>query len=252
MLNLDVDLLRAFVAVADTGGFTSASRQLHRTQSAVSMQVKRIEELVGKRVFDRSGRAVKLTADGEILIGHARRMLKINEEAIADLMTPEFEGVIRLGIPDGYGTYYLPRILSSFSKTYPRIQLEVRSEYTAQLIEALNEGDLDLALTARDPAIPGGEMLWEEPIVWVGTKETPIHEEGPLPLLLFSQGCVIRARALQALDDCDLRWRMVYCSPSLAAVQAAVQAGLGIAVLGSSTVLPGMRILGKRLSAYLQ
>ena len=160
-------------------------------------------------------------------------------------MTPEFEGVIRLGIPDGYGTYYLPRILSSFSKTYPRIQLEVRSEYTAQLIEALNEGDLDLALTARDPAIPGGEMLWEEPIVWVGTKETPIHEEGPLPLLLFSQGCVIRARALQALDDCDLRWRMVYCSPSLAAVQAAVQAGLGIAVLGSSTVLPGMRILGK-------
>jgi DNA-binding transcriptional LysR family regulator len=244
MLNLDVDLLRAFVAVADTGGFTSAARQLHRTQSAVSMQVKRIEEMVGKRVFDRSGRSVRLTANGEILLSHARRMLKINEEAIADLVSPEIEGVVRLGIPDGYGTYYLPRILTSFSRAYPRVQLEIRSEMTGQLADSLNAGDLDLGLLVRDPSHPGGEMLWAEPINWVGSKESPIHEENPLPLSLFGQGCRLRADALNSLDDVDRRWRIVYCSPSLAAVQAAVLAGLGITVLGASTVLPGMRTLG--------
>ncbi len=244
MVNLDIDLLRAFVAVADTGGFTSASRLLHRTQSAVSMQVKRVENMVGKKVFDRRGKVVKLTSDGEILIGHARRMLKINEEAIADLVSPEIEGVVQLGIPDGYGTYYLPQVLSSFSQAYPRVKLEVRSEASGQLLDALNQGELDLALVARDSAIAGGKILWQEPIVWVGANEFTVHEKIPLPLAMWELGCVIRTCALQSLDDCGLRWNIVYCSSSLATIQAAVLAGLGIAVLGGSTVLPGMHILG--------
>lgn len=244
MLNLNVDLLRAFVAVADTGGFTSASRQLHRTQSAVSMQVKRIEVMLGKRVFDRSGRSVKITADGEVLLGHARRMLKINEELAADLITTEIEGVVRLGIPDSYGTYYLPRVLSNFSQAYPRIQLEVRSELTGQLLEALDRGNMDLALVVTDQATPRGDALWSEPLVWVGMKEFSIHEQSQIPLALFPPTCTDRARSLQALDEFGLRWRMVFCSPSLAAIQAAVLAGLGIAVLTGSSVLPEMRILG--------
>jgi DNA-binding transcriptional LysR family regulator len=244
MLNLDIDLLRAFVAVADTGGFTSASRQLHRTQSAVSLQVKRIEAMLGKRVFDRSSRSVKITADGEVLLGHARRMLKINEEVAADLITPEIEGVVRLGIPDSYGTYYLPRILSNFSQVYPRVQLEVKSELTGQMIKSLDRGDMDLALVVTEPAFPHGDTLWSEPLVWVGTKEFPIYDQNPLPMALFPQSCTDRSRSLQALDDFGLRWRMVFCSSSLAAIQAAALAGLGIAVLPSSSVLPGMHILG--------
>ena len=244
MLNLEVDLLRAFVAVADTGGFTNAARHLHRTQSAVSMQVRRLEETVGSRVFDRNGRAVKLTGKGEILLSHARRMLRINEEAVSELVTPTVEGRVRLGIPDGYGTYFLPRLLSSFSQAHPRVQLEVVCEMTAEMLAALAADDLDLALVVRDPAYPAGEVLWSESIVWAGSEEQLVHEEDPLPLALFPQGCVLRARALRALDTSGRRWRIAYCSPSLAAVQAAVLAGLGVAVLGASTLLPRMRALG--------
>ncbi len=245
MLNLDIDLLRAFVAVADTGGFTSASRLLHRTQSAVSMQVKRIEDMLNKRVFDRSGRSVKLTTDGEILISHARRMLKINEQAIEDLVTPEIEGVVRLGIPDGYGTYYLPRIFSSFSRAYPQVQLQVRCGLTGQMIDSLEAGDLDLALLVKSPSTPGGVELWAESIDWVSATESPLFEADPVPLVMFDQTCTIRANALQTLDEIGKRWHIVFFSHSLAAIQAAVLAGLGVAILGSSTVLPGMRTLGR-------
>jgi len=245
MASFDIDLLKTFVMVTDTGGFSSAARHLHRTQSAVSMQVKRIESMIGHQVFNRNGRSITLTVEGEKLLPHARQMLKINDEAIAELVTPEIEGSVRLGITDGYGTYFLPHVLSSFRQAHPRVQLEVTCDLSGKMLKELENGDLDLAILARERGESGGEMLWSEPIVWVCASEAPVHKQIPIPLALFPHGCVLRASALNALEQQNRKWHQIYSSSSLAAVQAAVLAGLAVAVIGGSTVLPGMRILNQ-------
>ena len=245
MASFDIDLLKTFVTVKDTGGFSSAARHLHRTQSAVSMQVKRIESMIGHQVFNRNGRSITLTTEGEKLLPHARQMLKINDEAIAELITPEIEGSVRLGIADGYGTYFLPHVLSSFRQAHPRVQLELTCDLSGKMLKDLENGDLDLAILARDQGESGGEMLWCEPIVWVCASEVPVHKQDPIPLALFPHGCVLRASALSALEQQNQKWEQIYSSSSLAAVQAAVLAGLAVAVIGGSTVLPGMRTLNQ-------
>ena len=242
--DFEIDVLRAFVAVADTGGFTSAARHLNRTQSAVSMRVRRLEDFLGKRVFDRNGRGVRLTSDGEVLLRHARSMLKLNEEAVSDLIRPEVGGVVRIALPDGYGTYFLPRVLSSFAHAHPRIELEIDCGLTDDIAAALSEGRLDLALVVREPDDPRGEFLWAEPIDWVVSDKHDVYMEDPLPLALFQHGCVLRARALKVLDASGRKWRIAYCSVSLAAIQAAVLSGLAVGVVGHSAVLPDMRVLG--------
>ena len=245
MLNLDMDLLRAFVAVADTGGFTSAARKLHRTQSAVSMQVKRIEALLGKRVLDRSGRSVKLTNHGEILLSHARRILTSNEQAIAELVHPDIEGPVRLAIPDTYGTYYLPKVFAQFLEKYPDVQLSIESELTDDIHRDLSDGKLDLALGVRDDDHANGEYLWTERPVWAGNENSSTHEKDPLPLAMFSPTCPFRVAVLKALDECGRRWRVVFSGPSLAAVQAGVLSGFAVGAIHESTLLPGMRVLGE-------
>ncbi|MFQ5936312.1 MAG: LysR family transcriptional regulator, partial [Acidiferrobacterales bacterium] len=200
-VNLDTDLLRTFVAIADAGSFTRAGQRVHRTQSAVSMQVKRLEDSVGKPVFQREGRSVSLTAEGEALLGYARRILKLHEEAVATLTQPDVVGTVRVGTPDDYVMRFLPGILSRFAQAYPRVQVAVHCEPSYALLSRLEQRELDLALVTCDPAKESGDIVRREPTVWATSERHFVHEEEPLPLALFQKGCFLRDWIIQALDD---------------------------------------------------
>ena len=171
-------------------------------------------------------------------------MLELNEVAVSELIRPEVEGVVRLAIPDGYGTYFLPNLLADFAKIHPFVQLEIDCCMSGDIEDALSNGELDLGLIVQNAVDEFTEPLWSEPIVWVASDKQTEFSEKILPLALFQHGCVLRAQALKTLDECGQEWRITYCSSSLAAVQAAVIAGLGVGVIGESTVLDGMQVLG--------
>jgi DNA-binding transcriptional LysR family regulator len=241
--NLDTDLLRTLVAIADSGSFTRAGELVHRTQSAVSMQVKRLEEAVGKPVFQRDGRSVLLTSEGEALLGYARRILKLHEEAVATLMQPELVGTVRVGTPDDYVMRFLPGILTRFAQDYPRIQVEVHCDPSYALLPRLDQGELDLALVTCQPGKESGEILRREPTVWATSERHLAHEEDPLPLALFQKGCFLRDWILQALDEAGRSYRIAYSTPSITGIHAAVSAGLAVTALARSILPPGVRAL---------
>ncbi len=241
--NLDTDLLRTFAAIADCGSFTRAAELVHRTQSAVSMQVKRLEETLGKPVFQREGRSITLTPDGEALLGYARRILKLHEEAVAALTRPDVVGTVRVGIPDDYVMRFLPGILTRFAQAYPRVQVAVHCEPSYILTRRLDNDELDLALISCEPAREMGEVLRREPTVWATSERHLAHEEEPLPLALFQEGCFVRAAALRALDETGRNYRIAYSSPSITGIHAAVSAGLAVTALVRSIVPSGMRVL---------
>ena len=240
---LDSDLLRTFVTIADAGGFTRAAQLVHRTQSAVSMQMKRLEENVGKPLFERDGRSVVLTLEGETLLGYARRILKLQDEVIASLNRPDMVGLVRIGTPDDYVARFLPPVLARFAQAYPHIQVEVRCEPSALLTEALDNGELDLTLITCDSDAVGDQILRREPTVWACSERHFAQERNPLPLALFQKGCFLRNWAIRALDDMERSYRVAYTSPSLTGVLAAVSAGLAVTVLGESILPPGIRVL---------
>ena len=241
--DLDIDLLRAFVAVADTLSFTHAAQRLDRVQSAVSMQVQRLEDIVGKRLFARHRRMVALTYEGEVLLGYARRILQLNEEALEKLGQASLEGVVRLGATD-MSTCFLPDVLSHFAQAYPRVQLEVHCDRSWHLLDAIDANELDLALVTQECGRLGGKIVRQEPLVWVAARGHLVHEADPLPLAVFAPGCAYREAALRALDASDRKWRIAYSSPSQAALKAAVWAGLAVTVMAQSTVRKDFRVLG--------
>ncbi len=242
--NLDLDLLRSFVAVAETGSFTRAAGRLGLVQSAVSMQVKRLEETAGQRLFDRSKRRVALSPDGEVLLGYARRMLALNLAALSDLGQATIEGGLRLGTADT-AAHFLPKILARFARSYPRVQLEVHCDRSWHLLDALDAGEIDLALVTQQGARGGGRILRREPLVWATARGQIVPETEPLPLAVFAPGCAYRAAAMEALDAAGRAWRMAYSSTSLTGVQAAVLTGLAVGLLPQSTLLKGMIVLGE-------
>lgn len=242
--NLPTELLRTFVAIADTGNFSQAAERVHRTQSAVSMQVKRLEELVEKTLFKRDSRHSSLTADGLTLLGYARRILKLNEEAVSLLTRPELSGWVRIGLPDDYATRFLPEILAGFSRTHPRVQVEVICEPSTQLRQRMKRQELDLAITTS--AAPDEEnalLLSREAVVWATSEQHFPHEETPLPLALFPSDCIYRRWAVEALEREDIEYRVAYSSPSNMGLQSAVIAGLAVTATSQSIIPPGMRQL---------
>ena len=243
---LDIDLLRTFVAFADTGSFTGAARLVHRTQSAVSMQMRRLEAIVGKSVFDRDGRQMVLTADGKTLLGYARRILTLHEEAITRFSEPDLAGTVRVGTPDDYADSLLPVLFSRFAEAYPRVHLEIRCEQSPQLLSALEEGKLDLALISRDPGSTEGVVLRSEPLIWATSPSHVVHEQDPVPLALFLQDCKFHQWALKALDAVGRSYRIAYTSPSLSALHAAVSSGLAVTAIAQSSMTPEMRRLGEK------
>lgn len=234
---LDLDVLRTFVAIAETGSFTLAANAVFRTPSAVSMQIKKLEEILGVPVFLRDARSVSLTQDGEMLMGYARRMLAINREAVSKFIVPDISGVVRLGSPDDYGERVLPYVLRRFAKTHPSIAVDVTIDMSSNLRRRMAERQLDITLFTVCRNIPqDAEVLLTEPIVWGGARGGCAHLRDPLPVSLWEEGCVWRADALDALGREGRNYRIAYMSAHTAGQRAAILADLAVAPLPKSFI----------------
>jgi len=240
---LDIDLLRSLVAFADNGSFTRAADVVGRTQSAVSMQMKRLEEMLGKSLFAREGRDLVLTHDGERMVGYARRMLKLHEEAVASFTEPMLTGTVRVGIPDDYAVSVLPVLFSRFAESYPGVHLEVHCDSSDVLHPRVKEGTLDLGVLTEQDIAQGGRLLRQEPVVWATSRQHMTHQLDPLPLAVFPAPCVFRKWAIDRLDEMGRAYRVAYSSRNMAAITVAVSAGLAVTPVATSSMTPDMRAL---------
>ena len=244
--HLDSISLKSFIAIAETGSFSKAASLVGRTQSALSLQMQKLEKNLGCELFDRGGRKATLTDQGEIFLGYARRIILLQLEVYSRLKEPEVEGEIRLGTPEDFATHYLPDVLAAFRKQHPRVQLNVDCDLTLNLMASFQQEKFDLILVKRDPQrVKGGTKVWREPLVWAGT--TSWQDQKPLPLVVSPKPCIYRARALAALDRAKIPWRISYVSPSLAGTLAAVKAGLGITVLPQNMLPNGIHSIRNEL-----
>lgn len=242
---LDLELLSAFVAIVECGGFSRAASRLNRTQSAVSMQIKRLEERVGRRLLNRSAHGVSLTEEGRVLFDYAEKILDLNEQARMHFAAPELEGNVRLGLPEWFAGKRLQNLLARFSRAHPRVRLSVRVGPSSDLRDFLQLGTLDLALAiAETPDVP--RAVYREPLCWVvGRDVTPnVHDE--MPLALFDPPCPYREITKQRLGKAGWQWRETFTSSSVASVRVAVEAGLGISVFPQSAVTSDLAVLGPR------
>lgn len=234
---LDLDVLRTFVAIAETGSFTAAANAVFRTPSAVSMQIKKLEETLRCAVLNRDARSVSLTADGEVLMGYARRMLAINREAVSKFVVPDMSGVVRLGSPDDYGERVLPSVLRRFAQSHPSVAVDVVIDQSANLRRRLSERELDITLfTVCRNVPPEAEILLTEPIVWGGARGGCAHMKKPLPVSVWEEGCAWRADALEALGRDGVEYRVAYMSAHTAGQRSAILADLAIAPLPKSFI----------------
>jgi DNA-binding transcriptional LysR family regulator len=244
-MDLPSDLLRTFIAVNDHGGFTRAAEVVHLTQSAVSMQMRRLEEIVGRDLFIRQGRSVVLTPGGETLSRHARQILKLQDEALSALVQPEVEGTVRLGIPDDYVSF-LPAVFNQFSRTHPKIRVEVICQQSSEIHELMRKEELDLALvtaTCGNP-VTFGTVVRMEPLIWIASAHKAVEKEHPLPLAMFTDQCYLHEAAIKMLEKMGRSCRIAYSSPSMAGLIAAVQSGLAVALVTRANYIEGARILG--------
>ena len=225
--NLDLTSLRSFVAVADAGGVTKAAGALHLTQSAVSMQLKRLEESLDVSLLDRANRRVALTAEGEQLLSYARRMLALNDEVWSRLTANEFEGEVVLGVPHDIIYPYIPPILRRFAADFPRMKVRMVSAPTTRLREMFGRGECDVILTTEEHPGPGGEVLVKLPLVWIGAESGNAWKQRPLPVA-FCKNCIFRSGVLRVLDDAGFDWEMSIDSDLDNAVEAVVSADLAI------------------------
>jgi DNA-binding transcriptional LysR family regulator len=240
----DLDLLRSFVSVVDTGGFTRAGERVHRTQSTVSQQIRRLEETLGHPLLHRNGKQATPTEEGERLLSYARRILALAEEARDVVARPAGDGVVRLGIPEDFAAYRLTELLSDFARSRPGLRLDVRCGLSVGLRHALEHGELDLALFKRDAGETGGIAAWPERLHWVTSRRHPIDfHRDPLPLAVSEQGCLYRNRMIHAIEASGRSWHIAYTSPNLPGIQAAVSAGLGVSILSEVAILPDHRVL---------
>ena len=243
--NLDVDLLKTFIAIAETGGFTRAADEVNKTQGAVSMQMRRLEDILGRPVFHRAGRQNKLTADGERLLDYARRIVRLNDEAVVTFSKPELTGVVRFGVPDDYADNLLPEFMARFARTHPLVQVDVDCLPSKTLVERAKDGKMDVVLISAETGTPGIELVRREPLVWVSSVRHCVHEAEVVPLAVSQIGCAWRENIFQQLDSWNRRYRIAYASLNSNAIKAAVLAGLAVAALPRVSVTPGMRILGE-------
>jgi DNA-binding transcriptional LysR family regulator len=241
---LDFELLRAFVAVAECGGFHRAAERLNLTQSTVSQQIKRLELETQCPLFRRTTRSVALTDDGEMLLGEARRLLQLEEAARQRLGAPRLSGTVRLGVVEEVADGSLPSALARFAALHRGVKLEVQIGVSMELIEQLHAGLLDVVCAARPPGSTKGRLVSRESLVWAAADTFDLVPGEALPLALYREMSVSREVALAALQDSELTWEIVYTSPSLTGLRAAALAGLAITPLPESTVIAGLRILG--------
>ncbi|MCM2450542.1 LysR family transcriptional regulator [Agrobacterium vitis] len=244
MRNLDSDALASFVAVAETGSFTAAAERLGRTQAAVSMAIGKWEERLDLRLFDRGHRRVTLTPIGERLLGYARRIRAIEDEALATLLEGRNESRVRLGMPDDYLTLFGTALMQRFAPQHPKVNLDLQYDFSHHLEGMVESRELDIAIITQSPAEPKGELIRLERQVWCAAPDRYPEHSSTVQLALFPDGCRSRPQVLAALDRADRRWRIVYSSSDIAGIQLAVHSGDLLTVLPETAVPANWRKLG--------
>lgn len=245
-LGLDSDLLRTFVFIAEEGSFTRAGRRVGRTQSAVSMQLQRLESQLGHTLVSRGrGGAVHLTPHGQFLLERARELLALNDQIWTSFRAPAVHGTVRLGTPDDYALRYLPNILKRFAESHPSVQVDVLCLPSHDLVERLRQGELDLTLCSEGTEPPGwpAVALWRAPLSWITSVRYAPHRQDPLPLALANDHCNWRQAALRALEGTGRRYRIAYHSATQVGTLAPVLAGLAVTVCTTSWLPDGLRPL---------
>lgn len=242
--DLNIDLVRNFVVVAESGSFTAAGDVLGRTQSAVSQKVKRLEDLLGKPVLRRTTRSISLTAEGELLLPAARKMLSLNDETVQSILNNELREVLRIGFADHFSAQHLSTIVSNIHASHPKVVFQLKLGLSGDLRSLLDEGSLDLVVARSEPQNNRGLFLWQEDVVWVAHREMKLSQGEPVPLSLPNTDCDCSHQAISELRTLGKQWRVVATSDSLDGQLAAVKAGAAIALVGATMVAPWMRILG--------
>jgi DNA-binding transcriptional LysR family regulator len=245
-VNLDMDTLRAFATLVDLGSLAQVGSRLGRTQSAISLQMKRLEEQAAVPIFRRDGRTLTLTESGDVLLSFARRILALNDEALASVKQSMVEGRLRFGTSQDFAEAWLPTILARFSATYPNVRFEVRVSGGIRVVAAVERGHLDLGLALGLGERPSAVAVGRLPLVWIAHKDFRVSLDEPVPLVVFNQPCRFRQKAQDALDEAGISWRVVYTSPSLSGIWAAVSAGLGLTIRTPEGLRPELAIMDRQ------
>ncbi|MEN9417757.1 MAG: HTH-type transcriptional regulator HdfR [Pseudomonadota bacterium] len=247
MRNLDMDVLRSVVALDEHGTLAQAGERVGRTQAALSLQMRRLEETVGEALFSRDTRRLEFTEAGRVLVGYARRILALNDEAQQAVRATRLSGELRFGASQDFGEAWLPPVLAQFRKVHPSVGIEVRVDGGTRLVGAVDAGEIDMALALglgeRAEALTIGHL----PLVWVAHRDFRWVQGEPLPLVLFTAPCRFRNKGVAALDAAGISWKVALTSPGLHGVWAAVNAGLGVTVRTPEGLLPGLEVADRRL-----
>lgn len=239
-----MDALRTFVTIADLGGVTNAADHLGRSQPALSLQIKKLEETLNAELFLRLNKQLSLSEQGTAIYGQAKQILAMNDQLVGQFLQPELAGQIRLGIPSEFATTLLPRILSRFAQSYPYVALEVFSDLSRNLLSEQKREQYDLILALHDkPSARRKGLVKSDRLVWVGSRDHRHEQLEVLPLILAQDGCIYRKRALRSLEKIKRRWRIIHTNPDLSGIQAAIREGLGVTVLAESTVPDGLMVI---------
>jgi DNA-binding transcriptional LysR family regulator len=239
--DLEIDLLRAFVAVAETGSFTSAAQIVGRSQSAVSQKITRLEDLLEQRVFDRTSRSLQLTRCGEDLFVAARKMIEFNDSVMKQIRQPMKAVKLRLGISEDFVPHQLPELLAKFNRLYPLVDLDLTTGLSCNLIDAYDAGELDTIIAKKPGTAERGRVIWRDQLVWAAAKHYEPPESGPMRLVMLKPPCTYRELMIKTLDALRREWVVSCTASSLMGVQAAVAGGLGISILGKSFIRDDMR-----------
>lgn len=241
--NIDIGLLRTFVAVTETGGMTSAARALNLTQAAISQQIRRLEEQFDLQLIERGHKKLELTPSGERLFAYAHRMLALNDEAWGMMTQPEFEGEVRLGVPHDIVTPFIPPILKSFNQHWPRVRVTLVCLSTLRLLEMLNDKQIDLTLTTEKSSGEHGELLLPDQLVWVGARGGDAHKRRPIPVSFGDNTCAFRAATVHALTNAALDWRLTCETSDFNPYCATIEADLAVAPMLTLAVPPALQVL---------
>jgi DNA-binding transcriptional LysR family regulator len=243
MPHLDVDQLKTFLAISDSGSFTRAADEVNKTQSAVSMQMKRLEEQLGRPLFSKDGRGTKFTRDGERLIDYARRIVALSDEAVSAFTRPDITGTVRFGTPDDYAEFFLPVILGRFARTHPQVTVDVECVPSTELMGRTARGEIDIAVVTFGCKAEATDVIRQEELVWTTSTRHAAHELPIIPIAVAPNGCSWRAMMTDALDSIHRPYRVAYASPNASTINATVVQGLAVAVMPEICMRPGMRIL---------
>jgi DNA-binding transcriptional LysR family regulator len=241
LISLDIRMLRSFVSVVQSGSITVTARQLGRTQPAITLQLQRLEELTNKTLFRYEGRRQLLTDDGDLVLSYARSILRLHDEMLQRLASPDVEGNVILGTPDLYAAFVLPAILNRFRKAFPKVQVELRCELSTPLVGLVRRGEIDLALVTKMEGFSGGKVVGQEQLIWMVGNNGDAHRADPVPLALLPPGNIYREHAIEKLESIGRNWKIACVSASAVGLQAAAMAGMAVTVLGRSALQPGLR-----------